>query len=101
MLRVHDFNELFGAVETLARGVPLKGERLAVVTNGGGPGVMAVDELTRLGGNLALLSESTIARLDAVLPRTWSRANPVDLIGDDRNGAVRLVTCDTPAAVLT
>lgn len=82
MLRVYDFNELFGAVETLARGVPLKGERLAVVTNGGGPGVMAVDELTRLDGQLAELSESTIARLDAVLPRTWSRANPVDLIGD-------------------
>lgn len=82
MLRVYDFSELFGAVETLARGAPLKAERLAVITNGGGPGVMAVDELTRLGGHLASLSAETIARLDEVLPRTWSRSNPIDLIGD-------------------
>ena len=82
MLRVYNFNELFGAVETLARGAPVKGERLALLTNGGGPGVMAVDELTLQGGRLAELAPETIQQLDAVLPRTWSRANPVDLIGD-------------------
>lgn len=82
MLRVYDFTELFGAVETLARGAPVTGERLAVITNGGGPGVMAVDELTQRGGQLARLSTETLSRLDTVLPRTWSRANPVDLIGD-------------------
>ncbi|GAB4347194.1 MAG: bifunctional acetate--CoA ligase family protein/GNAT family N-acetyltransferase [Gammaproteobacteria bacterium] len=82
MLRVYSFNELFGAVETLARGAPVKGERLAIVTNGGGPGVMAVDELTHQGGRLAELAPETIEALDGVLPRTWSRANPVDLIGD-------------------
>ncbi len=82
MLRVYNFNELFGAVETLARGAPVKGERLAIITNGGGPGVMAVDELSQQGGRLAELAPETIQQLDAVLPRTWSRANPVDLIGD-------------------
>ncbi len=82
MLRVYDFTELFGAVETLARGAPVQGERLAIITNGGGPGVMAVDALIYGGGHLAELSEQTITALDAVLPRTWSRANPVDVTGD-------------------
>ncbi|SDH65871.1 bifunctional acetate--CoA ligase family protein/GNAT family N-acetyltransferase [Roseospirillum parvum] len=82
MLRVNDFEELFAAVETLARARPTKGERLAVLTNGGGLGVMAVDELIAHGGQLAELSEETIARLDQVLPETWSKGNPVDIIGD-------------------
>jgi acetyltransferase len=82
MLRVRTTDELFGAVETLARVRTLAGERLAIVTNGGGPGVMATDALIAGGGKLAVLSESTLAALDAVLPATWSRANPVDLIGD-------------------
>lgn len=82
MLRVFDFTELFGAVETLARGAPVKGERLAIITNGGGPGVMAVDALIYGGGCLAELSEETVARLDELLPRTWSHANPVDVTGD-------------------
>ncbi len=84
MLRVYDFHELFAAVETLARGVSVRprGERLAIMTNGGGPGVMAVDRLIDLGGTLAKLAPETIDKLDAVLPATWSRANPVDIIGD-------------------
>lgn len=82
MLRVDTTEELFDAVETLARaGRPL-GERLAIVTNGGGAGVMAADALVRAGGTLATLSAQTIAQLDAVLPATWPRANPVDIIGD-------------------
>ncbi|HEY5790752.1 MAG TPA: GNAT family N-acetyltransferase, partial [Gammaproteobacteria bacterium] len=83
MLRVYDFHELFAAVETLAR-TPSRqqGERLAIMTNGGGPGVMAVDRLVDLGGRLARLDEATVARLDAVLPANWSRGNPVDIIGD-------------------
>ncbi len=84
MLRVYDFHELFAAVETLARSVSVRprGERLAIMTNGGGPGVMAVDRLIDLGGTLAKLAPETIEKLDAVLPATWSRGNPVDIIGD-------------------
>jgi len=82
MLRVYDFEELFAAVETLSRGRRATGERLAILTNGGGLGVLAVDNLVEQGGVLAALSEETIGKLDAVLPATWSHANPVDIIGD-------------------
>jgi acetyltransferase len=82
LLRVGDMTELFGAVETLALMAPQQGERLAILTNGGGPGVLATDALIELGGRLAEVSPETVARLDSVLPRTWSRANPVDIIGD-------------------
>ncbi|WP_232302630.1 hypothetical protein [Elstera litoralis] len=60
----------------------MKGERVAIITNGGGVGVLATDALLDEGGVLASLSPETIAKLDPVLPRTWSRANPVDIIGD-------------------
>ncbi len=82
MLRVYNIGELFSAVETLSRAKPLKGEALAIMTNGGGIGVMAVDDLVQSGGRLAELSEETISALDAVLPANWSRANPVDIVGD-------------------
>jgi acetyltransferase len=61
---------------------PFPGKRLALLTNGGGLGVLAVDRLIDLGGVLAELSPETRARLDAVLPATWSGSNPVDIIGD-------------------
>ena len=82
MLRVLTTEDLFGAVETLARARPLFGERLAIMTNGGGPGVMATDALVCGGGRLATLSNETLRRLGEVLPATWSHANPVDIIGD-------------------
>lgn len=82
LLRVGDFGELFAAVETLARARPQSGERLAILTNGGGLGVMAIDELVRQGGVSAKLRYETIAALNAVLPATWSHRNPVDIIGD-------------------
>lgn len=82
MLRVYSTEELFDAVETLGRSRPLVGERLAIMTNGGGPGVMATDALILQGGTLATLGEATMAKLDAVLPSTWSRGNPVDIGGD-------------------
>jgi len=82
MLRVDTTRELFGAAETLARIRGVKGNRLAIISNGGGPGVMATDALIRGGGRLAQLAPQTIAALDAVLPPTWSRGNPVDIIGD-------------------
>lgn len=82
MLRVDNLEELFAAVETLADLAPPRGRRLGILSNGGGIGVLATDELLRLGGTLAELSEPTLAALDAVLPATWSRRNPIDIIGD-------------------
>jgi acetyltransferase len=82
LLRVFDLEELFAAAETLGRQRPFPGKRLAILTNGGGIGVLAVDRLIDLGGTLAELSSETRARLDAVLPATWSKANPIDIVGD-------------------
>jgi acetyltransferase len=82
LLRVIDLDELFAAAETLGRQKPFSGKRLAILTNGGGVGVLAVDRLVDFGGSLAGLSEGTFSALDAILPPTWSHANPVDIIGD-------------------
>ena len=78
-LRIGD---LFSAAATLTSVSSVKGERLVIVTNGGGPGVMAADRATDLGMSLAELSKDTLKQLNAVLPATWSQANPVDVIGD-------------------
>ncbi len=82
MLRVDTIEDLFDAVETLARVPAAKGDRLTILTNGGGPGVMATDALIRAGGMLAALGPETVSRLDGVLPENWSKSNPVDIIGD-------------------
>ena len=82
MLRVFDLEELFAAVETLGRVRSFDGDRLAILSNGGGVGVLATDTLIDQGGRLAALAPATVAALDAVLPPTWSKANPVDIIGD-------------------
>ncbi|MBC7580290.1 bifunctional acetate--CoA ligase family protein/GNAT family N-acetyltransferase [Tardiphaga sp.] len=82
VLRVADLRELFDCAETLGRIGSPAGKRLAILTNGGGIGVLAVDRLAELGGVPASISPSTRAQLDAVLPPTWSGANPVDIIGD-------------------
>lgn len=99
MLRVDEIEELFAAAETLTRARRIHGDRLAILTNGGGLGVMATDALVAGGGNLAELSPETIARLDEILPPTWSRGNPVDMIGDapgERFGAALEILLDTP-----
>ncbi|OBQ64518.1 bifunctional acetate--CoA ligase family protein/GNAT family N-acetyltransferase [Mesorhizobium erdmanii] len=82
VLRVDDLAELFDAAETIARYSPLERARVGIVTNGGGAGVLAVDKLVDRGGELAELAPSSIAQLDRVLPPTWSRANPIDIVGD-------------------
>ena len=82
MLRVDTLDALFDAAETLARARVPQGARLALLTNGGGAGVLAADALALGGGTLAVLSADTLAALDACLPATWPRANPVDIIGD-------------------
>ena len=82
LLRVYDLSELFDAAETLSHFRNVNGNRLAVLTNGGGAGVLAVDRLAELGGTAAELSPQTFACLDKALPPTWSKGNPVDIIGD-------------------
>ena len=59
-----------------------KGNRLAIVTNAGGPGVLATDALVGSGGRLAELSQSTHAALNEMLPPHWSHGNPIDVLGD-------------------
>ena len=82
MLRVHDLHELFAAVETLAYSNRLHGERLAIITNGGGLGILAVDNLIEEGGKLAKVDAVLMEKLDQCLPNNWSRNNPIDMIGD-------------------
>jgi acetyltransferase len=82
LLRVFDLDELFDATETLSRLQPFPGGRLAILTNGGGIGVLAVDRLIDLGGVLAEISADAMARLNSALPPTWSKANPIDIVGD-------------------
>jgi acetyltransferase len=82
LVRVDELEELFTAAETLASLKPVAGNELLIVTNGGGAGVLAVDDLMRLEGKLAPLGEDLTASLDKVLPANWSRANPIDIIGD-------------------
>jgi acetyltransferase len=82
MLRVYSLQELFDAVTILGLARIPRGDRLAILTNGGGMGVLATDALIDLGGHLADLSSDTLSRLDKALPPSWSRGNPVDLAGD-------------------
>lgn len=82
ILRVDDLDDLFTAAELLASGASAGGNRLGIITNGGGLGALASDRLVGCEGRLANLSIATLAALDRVLPPTWSRSNPVDLIGD-------------------
>ena len=82
ILRVVDLDEMFDAGEVLARVRCIPGSRIAIVTNGGGAGVVAADTLADLRGTLADLEPETIEALNKVLPPTWSHGNPVDIIGD-------------------
>jgi len=82
LLRVLELGELFEAAEILHAAPPLMGERLTILTNGGGAAVLATDTLADLHGVLAPLSPETKELLDKELPPTWSKGNPVDIIGD-------------------
>jgi acetyltransferase len=81
-VRVQTITQLFTAAKALSCGFRPVGDRLAIVTNGGGPGVMATDRASDLGLTMATLSDSTIEYLNQYLPATWPHANPVDVIGD-------------------
>lgn len=82
LVRVRDLGQLFSAAEILSFTPRLGGERLAILTNGGGAGVLAADRLADFNVELPELPEETVAALNDVLPATWSKGNPVDIIGD-------------------
>ena len=81
-VRVTTIGQLVAAAQALSSRVRPRGERLAVITNGGGPGVLAADRATDLALPLADLSPATIDALKGALPSNWSHGNPIDLIGD-------------------
>ncbi|MFL6582305.1 MAG: GNAT family N-acetyltransferase [Burkholderiales bacterium] len=81
-VRVTTIGQLVAAAQALASHVKPRGERIAIITNGGGPGVLAADHAADLGLPLAELSTPTVEALSKTLPRNWSHGNPVDLIGD-------------------
>ncbi len=82
VLRVNNISDLFYMAEVLAKQPRPKGPRLTVLTNAGGPGVLAADSLLLGGGELAEISEQTIAELNQILPSAWSHSNPIDILGD-------------------
>lgn len=82
LARVFDIGEIFDVAELIGRHKVPRGPRLGIVTNAGGPGVMAVDALIAARGELAKLSDETLASLDEKLPPYWSHGNPVDVLGD-------------------
>ncbi|MFH0977699.1 MAG: bifunctional acetate--CoA ligase family protein/GNAT family N-acetyltransferase [Candidatus Woesearchaeota archaeon] len=82
IIRVKTVEDLFDCAQTLALQKRPLGKRLAIVTNAGGPGVIATDYLIEKGGELAKISPETIEKLNSFLPPTWSKGNPVDVLGD-------------------
>ena len=82
VLRVYNIADLFYMAEVLSKQPRPKGNKLTILTNAGGPGVLATDSLVANGGELAKLSETTIQKLNEFLPAHWSHSNPVDILGD-------------------
>jgi acetyltransferase len=82
IVRVDTIEELFDCAELMSKQPRPNGPRLAILTNGGGPGVMATDTLARYGQEPAPLDPETLQALDAFLPPFWSRSNPIDILGD-------------------
>ena len=98
LARVYDIGEIFDCAELIGRNKIPQGVRLGIVTNAGGPGVMATDALIAANGTLAKLSEEAMGKLNESLPPMWSHCNPVDVLGDARSkrlaNAVRIVLED-------
>jgi acetyltransferase len=92
LARVFDIGEIFAVAELLGRRKIPKGPRLGIITNAGGPGVMATDALIAAKGSLATLSEESLARLNESLPPFWSHRNPVDVLGDAKSKVVAKAT---------
>jgi acetyltransferase len=91
MVRVDEIADLFNCAEVLGTQPLPNGPNLSIVTNAGGPGVMATDALIAQGGKLAKLSQKTMETLDSVLPNFWSRGNPIDILGDAKADRYRAV----------
>ena len=89
-LRVDSLSHLFSMAEVLAKQPRPRGPRLTILTNAGGPGVLATDALVEGGGKLAELSEETVQALNEVLPHHWSHGNPIDILGDAGPDAIRM-----------
>jgi acetyltransferase len=99
VLRVDTIDDLFNMAEVLAKQPRPQGNRLTILTNAGGPGVLTTDALISEGGKLAELSPETTAKLDELLPPHWSHANPVDILGDadpHRYAEAIRITLDDP-----
>ena len=86
VLRVDHIEELFDVAEVLAKQPRPRGPRLNIITNAGGPGVLATDDLIRAGGTLAQVSLPSLDALNAALPPHWSHGNPIDILGDAEPG---------------
>jgi acetyltransferase len=82
LVRVEEIVDLFNCAEVLGTQPLPKGPNLAIITNAGGPGIMATDALIARGGKLAKLSQKTMDTLNNILPHYWSRGNPIDILGD-------------------
>jgi acetyltransferase len=82
VLRVNSISDLFDMAEVLAKQPRPQGPRLTIVTNAGGPGVLATDALIAAGGEVAAISQETMASLNEILPTHWSHGNPIDILGD-------------------
>jgi len=80
--RIFRIEDMFDCAELLAKQQPPKGDRLAIITNAGGPGVMTTDALIDRDGKLAAISEETLDALNGLLPTCWSHGNPIDVLGD-------------------
>ena len=82
VLRVDEISDIFYTAEVLSKQPRPAGRRLSIITNAGGPGVLATDSLIRDGGELADISDETMTALNEILPEAWSHANPIDILGD-------------------
>jgi acetyltransferase len=82
VLRVNSISDLFDMAEVLAKQPRPQGAKLTILTNAGGPGVLATDALIAAGGEVATMSEETTASLNQLLPAHWSHGNPIDILGD-------------------
>ena len=99
-VRVNSIGDFFRCAELLSKQRRPRGPRMVVLTNSGGPGVMAVDALFEYGLEASALSEETIGKLDKVLPQHWSRGNPIDILGDaTAERYVQAVNCLDPKEV--
>ncbi len=99
VVRVLEIGDVFDSAELIARVRPPLGANLAIITNAGGPGVMATDALIARHGQLAALSQETIGKLNEVLPPFWSHGNPVDVLGDappERYAEATRIVLDDP-----